>query len=51
MKKSTSFYQQYKGYGIRFINGEYRAEAYASPQFTETNLSRLKKIINNYLKN
>jgi hypothetical protein len=43
-------YKQYKGFGINYINGSYRAEAYSSPQFTETNLTRLKKLIDNYLK-
>ena len=50
MRKLSSFYTQYKGFGISYVQGEYRAEAYANPQFTETSLVRLKKLINNYLK-
>jgi hypothetical protein len=50
MKSKASFCAQYKGLCILFIRGEYRAEAYASPQFTDTNLKRLKKKIDNYLK-
>jgi hypothetical protein len=49
MLKNTSLYIQYKGFGIRFVNNEYRAESHSSPQFTETNLTMLKKLINNYL--
>lgn len=40
----------YKGYGINYINGAYRAEAYANPSFSNTNLAKLKKRINQYLK-
>lgn len=40
----------YKGFVINFLYGEYRADAYANPQFTNTNLSKLKKEINQYLK-
>jgi hypothetical protein len=50
MKKLSSFYTQYKGFGINYVQGAYRAEAHANPQFTETSLARLKKLINNYLK-
>jgi len=41
---------QYKGYTINYIRGEYRAEAYGNPQFTDTNLSKLKSKINKYLR-
>ena len=41
---------QYKGFTINYLRGEYRADAYASPQFTNTNLAKLKKEINEYLK-
>lgn len=41
---------QYKGFGINFIRGQYRAEAYANPSFYDTNLERLKKQIRDYLK-
>jgi hypothetical protein len=41
---------QYKGFTINYIGGEYRADAYANPQFTNTNLAKLKKEINQYLK-
>jgi hypothetical protein len=40
---------QYKGFTINYIGGEYRADAYANPQFTNTNLAKLKKEINQYL--
>ena len=40
----------YKGYGINFYHNEYRASAYANPTFTHTNLKKLKKLINQYLK-
>lgn len=42
---------QYKGFTINRIGNTYRADAYASPQFSGTNLNKLKKEINNYLKN
>ena len=41
----------FKGFGINFIRGEWRAEAYANPSFYNTNLTKLKKEINNYLRN
>ena len=41
---------QYKGFTINYLRGEYRADAYASPQFTNTNLAKLKKEINQYLR-
>jgi len=41
---------QYKGYTINFIQGEYRADAYANPQITDKNLAKLKQKINQYLK-
>jgi len=40
----------YKGFGINFYASEYVAAAYANPTFTNTNLSKLKKQINNYLR-
>ena len=42
---------QYKGFTVIFVNGEYRASAYANPQFTGTNYAQLKKEINQYLSN
>ena len=41
---------QYKGFTINYIKGEYRANAYANPEFINTNLAKLKKEINQYLK-
>ena len=41
---------QYKGFTINYLRREYRADAYASPQFTNTNLAKLKKEINEYLR-
>lgn len=43
-------YTIYKGYAITKINGEYRAEAYANPSFYSTNLAKIKKQINQYLR-
>lgn len=40
----------FKGYTINFINGEYRAEAYGNPQFSNKNLAKLKQEINAYLR-
>ena len=40
----------YKGYGITKIGLEYRASSYANPEFSNNNLSKLKKEINEYLK-
>jgi len=40
----------YKGFGINFIRGEYRAAAYSEPTFTHTNLKKLKQLINEYLR-
>ena len=40
---------RYKGYGIYFINGEYRATAYANPQLSATNFKDIKRQINKYL--
>lgn len=40
---------QYKGYTINFIRGNYRAEAYGNPQFSETSLAKVKKQIDSYL--
>lgn len=39
----------YKGYGILKIKGEWRAEAYANPTFYDTNLTKIKAKINQYL--
>jgi hypothetical protein len=47
MKKN---FQTYKGFGIHFIRGSYRTIAHANPQFENTNLTKLKKEINQYLK-
>jgi hypothetical protein len=47
MKRETP--QQYKGFTLNYINGQWRADAYASPQITNTNLRELKKTINRYL--
>lgn len=41
---------QYKGFTINYIGGEYRADAYGNPQFTDTNLAKLKSKINKYLR-
>jgi hypothetical protein len=39
----------FKGYGVNYINGNYRAAAYANPEFENKSLSKLKKEINQYL--
>ncbi len=41
---------KFKGFTINYIRGEYRADAYASPQFSNKNLAKLKQEINAYLK-
>lgn len=41
---------QYKGFTINRIAGIYRADAYASPQFSGKNLNKVKKEINKYLR-
>jgi len=41
---------QYKGCTIIFINGYYRAAAYANPTFEETNKVKLLQSINSYLR-
>jgi hypothetical protein len=41
---------QYKGFTIIYINGYFRANAYANPSFEEKNKSILIKNINAYLK-
>jgi len=41
---------QFKGYTINFVRGEYRAESYGNPQFTDKNLAKLKQKINSYLR-
>jgi hypothetical protein len=41
---------QFKGYTINYINGEYRADAYANPQFSSPNLAKLKARIKKYLR-
>ena len=51
MEKDKSLYILYKGFGIQFIKNQYRAGNHTSPEFTETSLVRLKKLINNYLNN
>lgn len=40
---------QYKGFTINFVNGNYRANAYGNPQFSNTSLLKLKSEINQYL--
>jgi hypothetical protein len=40
----------YKGFGINFYHNQYEAAAYANPTFCNTNLRKLKKEINSYLK-
>jgi|GEM_PF-3840310 len=47
MKKE---YQTYKGFGINLIRNEYTASAYANPTFFGSNLAKIKKAINQYLK-
>ena len=49
-KRKYSTTEIYKGYGISKINGEYRANCYANPQFANSNIAKLKKEINQYLK-
>lgn len=41
---------QYKGFTINYLRGEYRADSFSGDQFTDTNLARLKKKINKFLK-
>lgn len=45
MKASEKYTKviQYKGFTISYYNGEWRASAYANPQFSNANLSKLKK--------
>ena len=43
--------KQYKGFTILKTRGEWRASAYANPQFSGTNFTKLKKEINQYLNN
>jgi hypothetical protein len=43
-------YQTYKGFGITLIANVYRANAYANPSFQSKNLSKIKKAINQYLR-
>ena len=47
MKKE---YQTYKGYGINLIQKEYTALSYANPGFFGSNLSKIKRAINQYLR-
>lgn len=42
--------EYYRGFGINFYRGEWVASAYANPTFYDTNKSRLKKQIRDYLK-
>ena len=46
-KRRTEYY---RGFVINFIRGEWRATAYGNPTFYDTNKSRLKKQIRDYLK-
>jgi hypothetical protein len=41
----------YKGFGITYMYGRYRAAAYANPTFEETSKAKLIKEINKYLTN
>jgi hypothetical protein len=41
---------QFKGFTINYLRGEYRADSYGNPQFTDKNLAKLKQKINIYLK-
>ncbi len=50
MKRTKKEYQTYKGYGINLIQKEYTASAYANPTFYGTNISKIKKAINQYLR-
>ena len=43
-------YQTYKGFVITLIANTYRANAYANPSFQGKNISKIKKAINQYLK-
>lgn len=43
-------YQTYKGFGITLIANVYRANSYANPSFQGKNLSKIKKAINQYLR-
>ena len=43
-------YQTYKGFGITLIGNVYRANTYANPSFQSKNLSKIKKAINQYLR-
>lgn len=43
-------YFQYKGYFVSFVQGEWRAMAYANPSFYNTSKSNIKKQINAYLR-
>ena len=47
MKKE---YQYYKGYGINLIRNEYTASSYANPTFYGKNISKIKRAINQYLR-
>tara|TARA_R110000782_G_scaffold128783_6_gene220352 strand:- start:379 stop:594 length:216 start_codon:yes stop_codon:yes gene_type:complete len=40
----------YKGFTVLFLRGKYFASSYASPEFYNTNFSKLKKEINQHLK-
>lgn len=43
-------YQTYKGFGINLNKNEYLASAYANPSFYGKNISKIKKAINQYLR-
>ena len=43
-------FQTYKGYGISLNSNQYIAKCYANPTFYGTNLAKIKKAINQYLK-
>ena len=47
MKKE---FQQYKGFGISYVGNTYTATAYANPTFQGTNIAKIKRAINQYLR-
>lgn len=48
-RPKPSMPQQFRGFTINRIGTEYRAAAYANPQFSNTNLAKLKAEIIKYL--
>jgi hypothetical protein len=43
-------FQLYKGYGIYLKENQYQASCYGNPFFYVTNLAKIKRAINKYLK-